>query len=436
MTRRIHLSTLGCRLNEAELQRWSWTLLAEGWTVLEQARGAEVVVLNTCAVTDEAARKSRQAVKRLRQQCPDAALVLTGCLATIDPTALGELPADTLRVGNAEKDRLPELLRQRWPWAPTAPDPAHASAPSFATRPRRQRTRAFVKVQDGCRHRCAFCVVTLARGSERSLSAAAVVAEVAALAEAGWQEAVLTGVHLGGWSEAPGRRLDALVRAVLEGTRLPRLRLSSLEPWALPAPLWALWQDPRLCPHLHLPLQSGSDRLLRRMARRGDRASYRRLIDAARRAIPGLVFSTDLLVGFPGESDEDFAQTLALCDQLAPTYLHVFPFSPRPRTAAAGFSEHVPTTVVDERCAQLRALGQALLRTELARWVGSTRPVLWEGSGEPVEGGALRRWWGLTDNYLRVTSTTAATVVLGNRIVPTRLIASDQAQLIGVPTLP
>lgn len=436
MTRPIHLSTLGCRLNEAELQRWSRALAADGWSVVERAAGAEVIVLNTCAVTGAAARKSRQALQRLRQESPDATLVLTGCLATLDPVALGELPATALLVGNAEKDDLPALLRQRLPRAPTAPDPTQVPRPEFATRPRHRRTRAFVKVQDGCRHRCAFCVVTLARGSERSLSSAAVVAEIAALAEAGWQEAVLTGVHLGGWHEAPDLGLDALVRAVLAGTHIPRLRLSSLEPWALPAPLWALWQDPRLCPHLHLPLQTGSDRLLRRMGRRGDRTSYLRLVETARRAVPDLVLSIDLLVGFPGESDEDFAQTLALCEQIAPTYLHVFPFSPRPRTAAAGFPGHVPTTVVHERCAQLRALGQALAHAELARWVGSTRPVLWEGSGEPVEGGAVRRWWGRTDNYLRVTSTTAATVVLGNRIVPTRLIASDQAQLTGVATLP
>ncbi|MBK8479793.1 MAG: MiaB/RimO family radical SAM methylthiotransferase [Proteobacteria bacterium] len=430
----VHLSTLGCRLNEAELQRWGRALTADGFTVIEDARGADVLVLNTCAVTREAARKSRQALQRLRQACPEAALVLTGCLATLDPAAIGPLPSATLLLPNAEKDRLPELLRERLLGHGAGRAPLPRPTPSFSTRPLRRRTRAFVKVQDGCRYRCAFCVVTLARGSERSVACEAVVAEVAALADAGWQEAVLTGVHLGGWTERPAQRLDTLVRAVLQRTRIARLRLSSLEPWDVPAALWALWEDPRLCPHLHLPLQSGSDRLLRRMGRRGDRASYLRLLAAARRAIPHLVLSVDLLVGFPGETDEDFAQTLSLCQEAGPAHVHVFPFSPRPGTAAARFPQHLAPAVVQSRAAQLRALSDDLRRIELARWVGSRRPVLWEGAGAPIEGGGARRWWGLTDNYLRVTSTTAATVVLANRIESTRLVAAHSAHLVGALT--
>ena len=424
---KIALTAIGCRLNEAEIATWARQLQQAGHEIVAQPAAADVLIFNTCAVTTEAARKSRQIVKRLHRQNPGAKLVATGCYATLQPEKLAQIMGVDKVVSNADKDRLPELLTEAWA-QPTMPE--LATTPGAAYLYPGSRTRAFVKVQDGCRNHCTYCIVTVARGPERSRSIAAVVDEINALHQAGYQEAVLTGVHLGGYGHDIGENLAALVRAILDRTAIPRLRLSSLEPWDLPAGFFQLWQNPRLAPHLHLPLQSGSAPILRRMARHYTPAAYARLIADASAAIPHLNVTTDVIVGFPGEDDAAWEQTLAFVQQQQFGHIHIFSYSPREGTAATRLSGQVPGDIKRARSRQLHAIAARLKQATLARYVGSTRPVLWEGPGQPLADGRVR-WQGYTDNYLRVETQAPATISLENRILPTRLTGLAADHLLG-----
>jgi threonylcarbamoyladenosine tRNA methylthiotransferase MtaB len=412
---RVFLETLGCRLNYAEMESLGRELAAAGHQLVASPEQADVCVLNTCAVTGEAARKSRQQARQLVRANPTARLALTGCYATLDPETAHALPGVALVVGNQHKERLAELL-QPWAvdldadrWRRLEPDvPVHQPA----------RTRAFVKVQGGCNNRCSFCIVTMARGSERSRQVGDVVAEIQRLRAEGFQEAVLTGVHLGGYGSDLGGGLADLVSAILHQTDLPRLRLSSLEPWDLAPEFFELWPTSagRLCPHLHLPLQAGCDRTLRRMARRTRTADFRNLVNAARQHISDLVLTTDIIAGFPGETAADFAESLAFIEAIGFAHVHVFPYSARAGTAASRFDGQVPS---EERRRRVVAMEAAARRTGDAvrqHFVGAVRPVLWEqweaGTG----------WSGFTDNYLRVRAPTPPGTDLANRITPARLL--------------
>ncbi len=414
---KIALTSIGCRLNEAEIATWAREFQLAGHEVVTAPADADILIFNTCAVTTEAARKSRQIVKRLHRNNPGAKLVATGCYATLEPEKLARIMGVDLVLGNVDKDRLVSHLTGEW-HLPTMPELATEPGASYVYPG--SRTRAFVKVQDGCRNRCTFCIVTVARGEERSRGVAAIVEEINALHQAGYQEAVLTGVHLGGYGSDIDESLSSLVRAILADTDIPRLRLSSLEPWDLPERFFELWQNPRLMPHLHLPLQSGSDRILRRMARRYTAAAYARLIAAARAAIPDFNLTTDLIVGFPGESEEAWAQTVAFVQRIGFGHIHIFTYSTRAGTAAARMPNQVAGAVKRDRSRQLHALAARMKAQILGRYVGATRSVLWEGPGEKLPAGDVR-WTGYTENYLRVETTTPAGLNLENRILPVRL---------------
>jgi threonylcarbamoyladenosine tRNA methylthiotransferase MtaB len=247
-----------------------------------------------------------------------------------------------------------------------------------------------------------------------------VVEEIQALHRAGYQEAVLTGVHLGGYGDDFGEDLRSLVQAILSDTDIPRLRLSSLEPWDLPEEFFELWDNSRLMPHLHLPLQSGSDRILRRMARRYTTDAYARLVVRAQERIPDLNLTTDVIVGFPGEEEEDWAQTMAFVQQMAFGHVHIFTYSLRSGTPAARMPGQVAGEVKRERRRTLHALAARLKAQQLARYAGAMRPVLWEGPGELMPSGVVR-WTGYTDNYLRVQIETPPTIDLENHILSVRL---------------
>ncbi len=418
---RVHLTALGCRLNEAELERWSRDFRARGLELAHAAADADLVVVNTCAVTDEAVRKSRKLVRRAQRANPAARLVVSGCYSALDPCgAAAELGVDLL-VPNPDKDRLVDIVSRTFALPALPVEPADPAEPTLFARGRQ---RAFVKVQDGCRYRCTFCVVTLARGEERSRPVAEVVAEVNALHAAGIQEAVLTGVHLGGFGSDLGTDLRALVGAVLAQTTIPRVRLGSLEPWDLPDGFWGLFADPRLMPHLHLPLQSGADTVLRRMARRCRTGDFRALASDARAAVPDLNLTTDVIVGFPGETNAEWQATLDFVAEIGFGHVHVFPFSPRPGTKAASLPDPVTEPVRQRRSRELYVLTERLKGDALARLVGRQLPVLVEGNaGTPA--GDSRIWEGYTPNYLRVAIEAPASVDLMNRIVDARLEAVD-----------
>lgn len=435
---RVYLDQIGCRLNYSEMETLARRLTAVGHGIVAAPEQAQVIVFNTCAVTGDAGRASRQRVRQLHRANPAARLAVTGCWVSLEPDAAAALPGVTLTVDNTRKDLLPLLLE---PWSVELDDPADLARlqpdgqpfdwPTDAEAARAARTRAFIKVQDGCNNRCTFCVVTLARGASRSRPLAAIVAEVQALAAAGVQEAVLTGVHLGSYGRdlAGEARSDLkeLVAALLTHTDIPRLRLSSLEPWELADGFFEVWQmgGGRLCPHLHLPLQAGTDGLLRRMARRCTTADFRALVTGARAAIPELLVTTDLIVGFPGEGAADFAAGRDFVEEMGFADAHIFPFSARAGTAAASFGGQVPTAEKKARARELQGVVERTGRAARARFVGSVRPVLWERpQGELTmteDGPGAQLWQGFTDNYLRVTLEAPPTLDLHNQILPTTL---------------
>lgn len=399
---KIHLHTIGCRLNQAEIETMARQLQAGGHAIVHDAAEADTIILNTCAVTAEAARDARHLTRRFNRANESAQIVLTGCYATLAPDVAAALPGVGRVVANDDKERLPLLL-----------DPAlPADAPLFDREPIAReaqpgsygRTRGFIKVQDGCDNRCTFCVTTVARGAGRSRPLPDIVAEVERFATAGYGEVVLTGVHLGSYGRDLGRSegLRELVAALLEHTDIPRIRLSSLEPWEIAEGFFRLWENPRLMPHLHLPLQSGSDRVLRRMARRTSRADFRALVDEARAHIPDLSVSTDIICGFPGETEADFAETLEYAEATGFSRIHAFSYSPRPGTAAARMAGQLPGPVKRERTGRLIALGEQLSLAFHRRYEGATRPVLWETATGANADGLL--WAGYTDNYIRVSA--------------------------------
>jgi threonylcarbamoyladenosine tRNA methylthiotransferase MtaB len=422
---RVRLETLGCRLNTSEIEGLARGFIAAGHRVVGPDDAADLCVLNTCAVTGVAARKSRQLARQLKRANPDAVMVVTGCYAELEPDQVSALGVDMV-VGNQEKDQIVELVTnhvQRGAVETHIQDlESHYLYPGA-------RTRAFVKVQDGCDNRCTFCIVTVARGASRSRPADEVISEVRELARAGYQEVVLSGIHLGSYGHDWGQRrgLFNLVHRLLDETELPRLRLSSLEPWDLDADFFALWENPRLGRHLHLPLQSGCDATLKRMARHTTADGFAELISAARAAIPDLSVTTDIIVGFPGETEAEFGDSLAFVEAMAFAKLHIFRYSHRSGTAAASMRGQVSPQVMSERSHRMHALGESLEHSFRRRFVGRTLDVLWEAD-EPDSGGCLL-WKGLTDNYLRVSAPGGPD--LRNVITPVRLVADAAGGLAG-----
>ncbi len=426
---RVSLQALGCRLNEAELETWARQFQQLGHQVTPDEQDADLVVVNTCAVTQEAVRKSRKLLRRAQRANPRAKLVVSGCFATLETQALAAEGGIDLLVPNQDKDRLVAIAAAELD-LPTMPVTALAADanPLFA----RGRQRAFVKVQDGCRYRCTFCIVTLARGDERSRTIAEVVAEINRATAEGVQEVVLAGVHLGGWGSDLGQGLDDLVTGILANTDLPRLRLGSLEPWELPERLWDLFANPRLMPHLHLPLQSGADSVLRRMARRCRSGEFAALAAQARERVPGINLTTDLIVGFPGETDAEWQESLEFVRQIGFGQIHIFPYSPRPGTKAATLPDQVPATVKRARSQQLHELARRLKGETLDSRLGAEATLLVEGrhGGDPAGD-----WFGYTPDYLPARLSATATPDLTNRLLRVSLTGrhADGESLVATP---
>ncbi|WP_024881573.1 MiaB/RimO family radical SAM methylthiotransferase [Methylosinus sp. LW3] len=347
MTAAVDIVTFGCRLNYVDSER-----------LLREARAGaqnERVIVNTCAVTAEATRQARQTIRRLKRERPTAEIVVAGCAARIDPQSF------------AAMDGVTRVLTE----------PGETRADSAAE----GQTRAFLAVQNGCDHSCTFCIIPLGRGPSRSIAPSEVVAEARRLVESGKREIVLTGVDLTSYA-AEGVTLGGLARALLrELPQLERLRLSSIDCIEADAALFdCMSAEPRLMPHLHLSLQSGDDLILKRMKRRHSRADAIRFCAELRAARPDIVFGADFITGFPTETEDMFARTLALVEECGLTHLHVFPYSPRPGTPAA-LMPQVNGALVKERAARLRAAGEAALGRHLDAQIGKTLRVLTEKGG-------------------------------------------------------
>ena len=403
----VAFATLGCKLNQYDTTEVQTLLEAEGFRTVPFETPAQVYVINTCTVTARADYSDRQAIRRAVTRNPDAVVVVTGCYAQTNPEAVAAIPGVDLVLGTRDRHALPGLLHEaRKRVRPlvqvsdvfaSRPDPA-VSVQRFAP----GYTRAFVKVQDGCQHRCSFCIVPYARGGSRSQPVETVVAQVEALVSAGYAELVLTGVDLGhyGWDLHPRTTLAALVRTLLDVRGLARLRLSSVLPAYFTDELVELViGDRRICRHLHVPLQSGSDRVLRAMRRPYTVRMYRTLIERLAAAIPDLGLGTDIITGFPGETDAEFDATESLAAALPFTYLHVFSYSDRRGTEAArAAAPRVAPETIRRRTARLRRLGADKQVGFRRGQIGRELDVLvLEQRARGVESLV-----GLTDNYLEL----------------------------------
>ena len=395
---KIYLKALGCRLNEAELENWAAEFQSGGHDLMQEPERADLVVVNTCAVTQEAVKKSRQVIRRANRDNPRAKLVVSGCYASLAPEVSQEISGIDLLVSNQDKDRLPEIVNNAL--LPEAM-PVDATRPGAAALYRRGRNRAFIKIQDGCRYRCTFCIVTVARGEERSRRPEDIIEQINRLSVQGVKEVVLTGVHVGGYGSDINSDLYSLLQSILDETDIPRIRLASVEPWDLPDGFFTLFKNRRLMPHMHLPLQSGSDVILKAMARRCKTADYAGLIRQARSEIPEFNVTTDVIVGFPGESDDNWRQGLDFIESIGFSHIHIFPYSIRAGTRAAALPNQVAPGLKKIRCRQLAALAGKMKKDCLQRTIGKRVPVLIE-SISSSENGDNHAGLGYTPDYYRV----------------------------------
>jgi threonylcarbamoyladenosine tRNA methylthiotransferase MtaB len=413
-------TTLGCRLNAYETEAMK--------DLAARAGVSDAVIVNTCAVTAEAVRKARQEIRKLRRDHPTAKLIVTGCAAQTEPETFAAMPEVDLVIGNSEKMRpetwtrlTPDLIGQTEPVQVddimSVRETAGHLIDGFGTR-----ARAYVQVQNGCDHRCTFCIIPFGRGNSRSVPAGVVVDQIKRLVDRGYNEVVLTGVDLTSWgADLPAQpHLGDLVLRILKLVPdLPRLRISSIDSVeADPALMQAIATEPRLMPHLHLSLQAGDNLILKRMKRRHSRDDAIAFCEEARRLRPQMTFGADIIAGFPTETEEMFQRSLALVEDCQLTWLHVFPYSPRQGTPAARMPQ-VPGAAIKDRAARLRAVGDIAAQKHLAAQTGQIHRVLLENPR-----------MGRTEQFTEVTF---ATDQLEGAIITARITGHTGAQLTATP---
>lgn len=394
---KVYMKMIGCRLNQSEIDTMARQFEQLGHEIVEDASQADHFVLNTCAVTNEATKTSRKLIREFNRLNPAGETTVTGCYAQISPSDIEVLPGVKRIISNQHKESLvSQITGEKVEIYDTEPIERDRIPGTLG------RTRAFVKVQDGCDNSCTFCVTTVARGDGQSRTIEEVVREVRYLHGIGYQEAVLTGVHLGSFGYDLGDRdgLVHLVHALLADTDIPRIRLSSLEPWDLSDGFFDLWANPRICRHLHLPLQSGCDATLKRMRRNTTQAEFRHLMQTAREKIEDVRITTDVIVGFPGETDEEFDISEAFIREMDFAGLHVFRYSVRPGTPASRMRQQIPTAVKKARSAKLLALSEAMESNFAQTLENANHDVLWEQITGSTPDGFINT--GYTDNYMRV----------------------------------
>ncbi len=426
---KIFLDTIGCRLNQAEIESMARQFRVAGHEIVASADMADMAVVNTCAVTNDAASESRSKIRQIGRAGVNE-IVATGCWATLQPQRANDLPNIFRVITNDRKDHLVadvlDLPQQIFDIEPISRQPL----PGL-----HRRTRAFIKVQDGCDNHCTFCITTVARGKGRSRSLADVIFDIRSALDGGAKEIVLTGVHLGSWGydfSTPfmgdsGNHLSDLIKAILNETDVPRLRLSSLEPWDLNEDFFSLWEDKRLMPHLHLPLQSGCASTLKRMARKTTPQSFRELVSAARNVMPDVALTTDIIAGFPGETEDEFAESLVFVKEMNFAGGHVFTYSPRPGTGAARMKGQIRPELGKKRNHILHEALENSAKSYRQKFIGQTMSVLWESTSEVGDLGWQMEGW--TGNYLRVKA--FAPSPRWNEIDKLQLNAEAKSGLIG-----
>jgi len=419
----VYFDTIGCRLNQSEIEIMAAQFRRAGHIVVDDAGKADLVIVNTCAVTSAAASDSRQ---KIRQAASKGArqILATGCWATLEPEKAINLPGVENVVLNENKDHLVSDFLNLTPMVFDLEPMVREPLPGDHLR-----TRAFIKAQDGCDNFCTFCITRVARGKGVSRSLEAVLADVRNAMEGDVKEIVLTGVHLGSWGRDFYKQLHLrdLIEGILKETSVVRLRLSSLEPWELGDSFFSLWEDPRLCPHLHLPLQSGSDFILRRMARKTSKEQFLRIVQDARSVVPDIAITTDMIVGFPGETDDLFSESIEFVMKVNFAGGHIFPYSGRLGTAAAKFEDQIPKPIRKRRSAAMRAVFAEMTHHYQSAYIGKNVEVLWEHGEQLQNGNWLMK--GLTGNYLRIA--TESEKDLENQITNIQVHSFSEHGLIG-----
>jgi len=404
----LAIATLGCKVNQFESEALMASLKRLGYHLVSFEEGAEITIINTCTVTQRADFQSRQLVRRAFRFNPESLIVVTGCYPQVDPEAIARIEGATYILGNAEKYRIPDLLplmeRRDLPPIQVSDIQKESSFSDIALHTFHRHTRAFLKVQDGCDARCSYCIVPYARGRSRSLPPESVLEHVRILKQKGYREVVLTGVHLGsyGLDFSPPFPLGKLLRQLEEKETPPRIRLSSIEPMDLSEELsYFLSTSKKVCPHLHIPIQSGDDEILERMNRNYSRSFLFDFIQQLHQTIPGLSIGADVIVGFPGETEEKFKGTYELIESLPFSYLHVFPFSKRKGTPASRYSQVVDQANITRRAEAMRELGKQKRRAFYSKFLHQELNVLVEDRREKATG----RWKGFSQNYIPVLLT-------------------------------
>ncbi len=408
----VFFDTIGCRLNQSEIERMAHEFRTAGHTITGNLSEADLIIINSCSVTSAAASDSRQKIRQASRVAPHAQIVATGCWATLEPDAAETLVEHIRVVSNSEKDHIPvTVLGLEMPLGGMM-IPGRDSLPGA-----RHRTRAFIKVQDGCDAFCTFCVTRLARGKSRSVPVNRVLSDIRSAIAGGAKEIVLCGVQLGSWGRHmdPVRRLQDLVGTILQETDVRRIRFSSIEPWDIEPDFFSLFSDRRICRHLHIAVQSGSATTLKRMGRRTTPAEFSRILENARQVDPFFSLSTDVITGFPGETERDFEESLVFVQQAGFSSGHVFPYSARKGTPAAELPDQVPTKERRNRAARMRDILAQTGKAYRHTLIGMTDYVLWETAQPVINGFRLN---GLNSGFIRVSATSPTRQI--NTISPVR----------------
>jgi threonylcarbamoyladenosine tRNA methylthiotransferase MtaB len=384
---KIALDTLGCKLNQAETESLARQFVQAGHDLVQHADEADVYILNTCTVTHAADAKARHLLRLVHRRNPDAFIIATGCYAQRMASELQNIAGVNCVVNNSEKVNLLQLAQN----IPKRDSPQKVSPRSSSL----FRTRSFIKIQDGCQNFCAYCIVPYVRSTESSVSPDVIINDIKQRTAEGYQEIVLTGTRVGGYSYS-GMDLKSLLAKILDETKIPRIRLSSLQPQEISAGLIKLWQNPRLCPHFHLSLQSGSKSVLERMKRNYTPGDYQRAINLIRQEVPAVAITTDVIIGFPGETEQEFEESLGFCKRTGFARIHVFSYSPRSGTVAAGMAGQIPDKVKKERSQKMLALAEESAFKFRENFAGEAMDVLWEKQTNDGD------WSGITGNYIRV----------------------------------
>ena len=416
----VSIQTHGCKLNQADSETLARRFAQAGYKVVGPSEPADICIINTCTVTHAADSKARQALRSAHRENPSALVVATGCYAQRAPKELAEVTGVGLVVGNSEKYRLVEMaVAARGD--DLVPCAVGQDPPPLPIGRGMGRTRAMVKIQEGCNQVCAYCIVPKVRGRERSIPPQDLLRQVRQRVEDGYKEVVLTGTQLGSYGfDLKGMNLRDLVNLLLTKTKVERLRVSSLQPQEITYELLQLWDDRRLCPHFHIPLQSGSDDVLKRMRRRYNTAQYSEAVERIRARVLGAAITTDVIVGFPGEEEQHFRESLQFAEDMDFATMHVFPYSVRPGTSAAYMGPRVDEPPKRRRMAEMLSLAREQASNFHRRSIGTTRAVLWDRAdaiaGRPV-------YLGLTDNYLKVFTDQNGDLL--NEITSARLVAEE-----------